>query len=102
LRGIRLAPAGGSRIFQDDNEQLVRFIPIVVGETGPAWPKEPLREKNTNAMLTDIFAGAARSNGSGGARAPITLRNSLARRDAPIASSCERGPLRSGIPRAGG
>ena len=61
LRGIRLAPAGWSRIFQDDNEQLVRFIPIVAGEADPAWPKEPLTEKKANAMLKDIFTGAARA-----------------------------------------
>jgi uncharacterized protein len=61
LRGIRLAPAGWSRILQDDDEQLVRFIPIVAGEADPAWPKEPLTEEKTNAMLTDIFAGAARA-----------------------------------------
>jgi uncharacterized protein len=61
LRGIRLAPAGWSRILQDDDEQLVRFIPIVAGEADPAWPKEPLTEEKTDAMLTDIFAGAARA-----------------------------------------
>ena len=61
VRGIRLAPAGWSRILQDDDEQLVRFIPIVAGEADPAWPKEPLTEEKTNAMLTDIFAGAARA-----------------------------------------
>jgi uncharacterized protein len=61
MHGIRLAPAGWSRILQDDNEQLVRFIPIVAGEADPAWPKEPLTEEKANAMLTDIFAGAARA-----------------------------------------
>lgn len=61
MRGTKLAPAGWSRILQDDDEQLVRFIPIVAGAVDPAWPKEPLTAEKTNAMLTDIFAGAARA-----------------------------------------
>ncbi len=61
LHGIRLAPAGWSRILQDDRENAVRCIPIVAGEADPAWPKEPLTQEQSSAMWTDMLAGAARA-----------------------------------------
>ena len=61
MHGIRLAREGWSRILHDEREELVRYIPIVAGEVDPAWPKEPLTEEQSNAMWTDMLAGAARA-----------------------------------------
>ena len=61
LQGIGLAREGWSRILQDEREELVRYIPIVAGEVDPAWPTEPLTEEQSNAMWTDMLAGAARA-----------------------------------------
>ena len=61
MHGIRLARDGWSRILQDEREELVRYVPIVAGEVDPDWPKEPLTEEQSNAMWTDMLAGAARA-----------------------------------------
>ncbi len=61
MHGIRLAPQGWSRILHDERERLLHLIPIVAGDVDPAWPTEPLTEEQSNAMWTDMLAGAARA-----------------------------------------
>jgi uncharacterized protein len=59
--GIRLAREGWSRILRDEREELLRYVPLVAGEVDPDWPKKPLTEKESNSILTDMLAGAARA-----------------------------------------
>jgi uncharacterized protein len=61
MRGVHLARDGWSRILQDERENLVRYIPIVAGEVDPTWPKEPLTQEQSKAMLADILEGAGRA-----------------------------------------
>jgi len=61
MRGVHLARDGWSRILHDERENLVRYIPIVAGEVDPTWPKEPLTQEQSKAMLADILEGAGRA-----------------------------------------
>jgi uncharacterized protein len=61
MRGTRLAPAGWSRLFHEQNEGQVISIPMVAGEIDPAWPKEPLTAEKRDEVLRWMIAGAARA-----------------------------------------
>ncbi len=60
MRGTRLAPAGWSRIFHDDDEALALSIPIVAGEIDPQWPREPLTAEKSDELLRNMLSGAVR------------------------------------------
>lgn len=61
MRGVRLAPAGWTQLFTDDNEGQALTIPLVAGEMDPAWPSAPLTPDKNDELLALMGAGLSRA-----------------------------------------